>query len=58
MALRAGFVGPELRRPSTRREGAKPASSPRDLAARCDVIGVCVRDDADVRAVVEDEGRR
>ena len=37
------------------REGAKPASSPRDLAARCDVIGVCVRDDADVRAVVEGE---
>ncbi len=40
------------------REGAKPASSPRDLAASCDLIGVCVRDDADVRAVVEDEGAR
>ncbi len=39
------------------REGAKPASSPRELASRCDVIGVCVRDDADVRAVCEgDDG--
>jgi len=34
------------------REGAKPARSPRDLAERVDVIGVCVRDDADVRAVI------
>jgi 3-hydroxyisobutyrate dehydrogenase-like beta-hydroxyacid dehydrogenase len=33
-------------------QGAKAAASPRELAARCDVIGVCVRDDADVRAVV------
>lgn len=32
--------------------GAKAAASPRELAAGCDVIGVCVRDDADVRAVV------
>ena len=31
--------------------GAKAASSLRELASRCDVIGVCVRDDADVRAV-------
>ena len=37
------------------REGAKSASSPRELASRCDVIGVCVRDDADVRAVCEGE---
>ena len=37
------------------REGAKPASSPRELAARADVIGVCVRDDADVRDVFEGE---
>lgn len=34
------------------RDGAKPARSPRDLAERVDVIGVCVRDDADVRAVI------
>ena len=34
------------------REGAKPARSPRDLAEHADVIGVCVRDDADVRAVI------
>jgi 3-hydroxyisobutyrate dehydrogenase-like beta-hydroxyacid dehydrogenase len=33
-------------------QGAAAAASPRALAARCDVIGVCVRDDADVRAVV------
>jgi len=33
-------------------QGARAAASPRELAARCDVIGVCVRDDADVRAVV------
>jgi 3-hydroxyisobutyrate dehydrogenase len=34
------------------REGAKAARSPRELAERCDVIGVCVRDDADVRSVL------
>jgi len=34
------------------RVGAAPARSPRELAARAEVIGVCVRDDADVRAVV------
>jgi 3-hydroxyisobutyrate dehydrogenase len=34
------------------REGAKAARTPRKLAERADVIGVCVRDDADVRAVV------
>jgi 3-hydroxyisobutyrate dehydrogenase-like beta-hydroxyacid dehydrogenase len=33
-------------------QGAAAAASPRELAERCDVIGVCVRDDADVRAVV------
>src|SRR5262245_33758101 len=32
--------------------GARGAASPRDVAAAADVIGVCVRDDADVRAVV------
>ncbi len=37
------------------REGAKPARSPRDLAERADVIGVCVRDDADVRALFAGE---
>jgi 3-hydroxyisobutyrate dehydrogenase-like beta-hydroxyacid dehydrogenase len=37
------------------REGAKSARSPRDLAGRSDVIGVCVRDDADVRSVVYGE---
>jgi hypothetical protein len=40
------------------RDGARPARSPRDLAAGCGGIGVCERDDADVRAVAEDEGRR
>jgi 3-hydroxyisobutyrate dehydrogenase len=37
------------------REGAKPARTPRELAERSDVIGVCVRDDADVRAVLGGE---
>lgn len=32
--------------------GARPAASPGELAAACDVIGVCVRDDADVRSVI------
>jgi len=32
--------------------GAKAAASPRELAAASDVIGVCVRDDADVRVVL------
>jgi len=32
--------------------GARAVSSPRDVAAESDVIGVCVRDDAEVRAVV------
>jgi len=32
--------------------GATAATSPRDLAARSDTVSVCVRDDADVRAVV------
>jgi 3-hydroxyisobutyrate dehydrogenase-like beta-hydroxyacid dehydrogenase len=32
--------------------GAKPAGSLREVAERSDVIGVCVRDDADVRAAV------
>ena len=32
--------------------GARAATSPRTLAAARDAIGVCVRDDADVRAVV------
>ncbi len=34
------------------REGAKAAGSPREVASASDVIGVCVRDDADVRDVV------
>ncbi len=34
------------------REGAKAAGSARELASASDVIGVCVRDDADVRDVV------
>jgi 3-hydroxyisobutyrate dehydrogenase len=33
-------------------EGAVAATKPRDVAAASDVVGVCVRDDADVRAVV------
>lgn len=37
------------------REGAAAAGSPRQLAAAADVIGVCVRDDADVRAVAYGE---
>jgi len=32
--------------------GAHPARTPRELAAASDVIGICVRDDADVRGVV------
>jgi len=32
--------------------GARGATSARDVAAAADVVGVCVRDDADVRAVV------
>jgi len=32
--------------------GARGAASPRELAAASDVIGICVRDDADVRAVM------
>ena len=32
--------------------GAAPAASPRDCAARSDVVGICVRDDAQVRDVV------
>ena len=32
--------------------GAQGASSPREVAAASDVVGVCVRDDADVRAVI------
>jgi 3-hydroxyisobutyrate dehydrogenase len=32
--------------------GARGAASARDVAAAADVVGVCVRDDADVRAVV------
>ncbi|RIL03063.1 MAG: NAD(P)-dependent oxidoreductase, partial [Proteobacteria bacterium] len=31
--------------------GATAAATPRDVAAASDVVGVCVRDDADVRAV-------
>ncbi len=37
--------------------GAKAAASPRELAAACDSIGICVRDDADVLDVVQgDDG--
>ena len=37
--------------------GAKAAASPRELAAACDSIGICVRDDADVLDVVHgDDG--
>lgn len=37
--------------------GAKAATSPRELAAACDSIGICVRDDADVLDVVHgDDG--
>ncbi len=35
-----------------RKAGARPAASCRELAGQADVIGVCVRDDADVRAAV------
>ena len=42
---------------SLTRDGAKPASSPADLAARCDVIILCVSDTPDVEAVLfGDEG--
>ncbi|TFH23358.1 MAG: NAD(P)-dependent oxidoreductase [Myxococcales bacterium] len=32
--------------------GARAAGSPRELAGRCDVVGLCVRDDTDVRNVI------
>ncbi len=32
-------------------KGAKRATTPRQLAEQCDVVGVCVRDDAEVREV-------
>ena len=32
--------------------GARDAASPRDVAAASDVVGLCVRDDADVRTVM------
>jgi len=41
--------GPE----ALRALGAKAAASPAEVARAADVIGVCVRDDADVRAVLE-----
>ncbi len=37
---------------SARAAGARVAASPRQLAAASDVVGICVRDDADVHAVV------
>jgi 3-hydroxyisobutyrate dehydrogenase-like beta-hydroxyacid dehydrogenase len=37
-------------------EGAARASSPEDLAGRCDVIIICVSDSPDVEAVLFDEG--
>jgi 3-hydroxyisobutyrate dehydrogenase len=37
-------------------EGATRASSPADLAARCDVIIICVSDTPDVEAVLFDDG--
>jgi 3-hydroxyisobutyrate dehydrogenase-like beta-hydroxyacid dehydrogenase len=36
-------------------KGARQAASPRELASKCDVIGVCVRDDRDVREVCQGE---
>jgi 3-hydroxyisobutyrate dehydrogenase len=33
-------------------KGAKRAANPRELADQCDVVGVCVRDDDDVRQVL------
>lgn len=36
-------------------KGARAAASPRELAAACEVVGVCVRDDDDVRAVLAGE---
>jgi 3-hydroxyisobutyrate dehydrogenase len=45
---------PDGRRPaeSLAREGAKLATTPADLAARCDIILVCVSDTPDVEAVL------
>jgi 3-hydroxyisobutyrate dehydrogenase len=37
------------------RDGAQAAGSPREVAARSEVVGVCVRDDDDVRAVLGGE---
>lgn len=36
--------------------GATAASSPSDLAAQCDIVGLCVTGDDDVNAVVIDQG--
>ena len=36
----------------SRLAGARAAASPREVAAASDVVGLCVRDDADVRAVM------
>src|SRR5687768_5299167 len=35
--------------------GAKGAASPREVAAACDVVGICVQTDAQVRAVITGE---
>ena len=55
--LKAGFDLHVWNRTSSRMdalaaEGAKPAASPADLAARCDIIALCVSDTPDVVAVI------
>ncbi len=55
--LKAGFDLHVWNRTSSRMdalaaEGAKPALSPADLAARCDIIALCVSDTPDVVAVL------
>jgi len=55
--LKAGFDLHVWNRTPTRMdalvaEGAKPAASPADLAARCDIIALCVSDTPDVVAVL------
>jgi 3-hydroxyisobutyrate dehydrogenase-like beta-hydroxyacid dehydrogenase len=35
--------------------GAKTAASPEEVATACDVVGICVQTDAQVRAVIERE---
>ena len=55
--LKAGFSVEVWNRTASRMEelaadGAKPASSPAEVAANCDIIISCVSDTPDVEAVI------